>query len=86
MSLGLALLLEVGLASLGAATTGVLIGVSIAYVAGQTVADHLTAILGTAVVVSPAPPGWLMWGMIIGIPLVAMLSVLQPIRLALKTR
>jgi hypothetical protein len=86
ISLGLALLLEVGLASLSAAATGVVIGVSIAYFAGQTVAFHLTAVLGTAVEVSPAPPGWLMWGMIIGTPLVAMVSVIVPIMQALRSR
>ena len=85
-SLGLALISEVGLASLVAAVTGVLLGVTIAYAAGPTVAGYLEGVLGTAVEVTPTPPGWLAWGMLIGTPVVAMLSVLRPIVQALKSR
>ena len=85
-SLGLALISEVGLASLMAAVTGVLLGVAIAYAAGPTVGGYLHGILGAPVVVAPSPPAWLTWGMIIGTPVVAMLSVLRPVFMALKSR
>ena len=50
-----------------AAVTGGLLGVTIAYAAGPTVAGYLEGVLGTAVDVTPTPPGWLAWGMLIGI-------------------
>jgi hypothetical protein len=85
-SLGLALISEVGLASLVAAVSGVVIGVSVALLASSTVSGYLEGVLGTAVEISPAPPGWLIWGMLIGTPLVAMLAVLRPIMQALQAR
>jgi len=85
-SLGAALISEVGLASLLAAISGVVMGVSVAFLASSTVGGYLEGVLGTAVDVSPAPPGWLIWGMLIGTPLVAMIAVLRPIMQALQSR